>query len=213
MRLPLLQTLKRYTSQVVTRFIGDGDMSVLCMDLISLARPNFHSTSDCCWKNDIWNICGHKAPHVYLDPLISVWHHGNQEIDQHHGGHQHVKTKHQLEQVWKGSWVPRRHVHILVTDKKLPTRRKEHMQFTCPFQIVKRRVLMKHVRVVSILDEKISCILVHNEVIWWWCAEENIRYIIGWDTSCLVEVSECILWQDHRTQFVIGSIPTHSAKQ
>ena len=39
------------------------------------------------------------------------------------------------------------------------------MQFTCPFQTVKRRVLVKHVWVVSILDEKTSCILVHNEVL------------------------------------------------
>ena len=51
----------------------------------------------------------------------------------------------------------------LITEILLNKRIEQKHAITCPFQTVKRTVLVKHVRVVSILDEKTSCILVHNE--------------------------------------------------
>ena len=107
--------------------IGDGAMSVRCIDLrnrvkrffslavktasrlrilisghffylMSFARPNFHSTSDCCWKGNC-EVCtsAQSAKAACLDPLVGVRHHRNQKVDQHHRCHQHVEPEDKLK--------------------------------------------------------------------------------------------------------------------
>ena len=77
--------------------IEDSDLRQL-LYLMSLARPNFHSTSDCCWKGNC-EVCtgAQSAKAACLDPLVGVRHHRNQKVDQHHGGHQHVESENKLK--------------------------------------------------------------------------------------------------------------------
>ena len=94
-------------------------MSVLCIDLISLARPNFHSTSDCCCKGyHSWWVPARcqTAAGDHLDPLVGVAHHSNEKVDQDHSGHQHVQPEHQLEEVGEICRVAGSHVHVFVTE-------------------------------------------------------------------------------------------------
>lgn len=37
----------------------------------------------------------------YLNPLIGIGHHGNQEVDQHNHRHQHINTEHNFEQIFR----------------------------------------------------------------------------------------------------------------
>ena len=66
--------------------------------LMSFARPNFHSTSDCCWKGNC-EVCtgAQSANAACLDPLVGVRHHRNQKVDQHHRCHQHVEPEDKLK--------------------------------------------------------------------------------------------------------------------
>ena len=48
--------------------------------------------------------------------MVGVAHHGNEQVDEDHGGHQHVQAEHQLEEVGEIRWVARGHVHIFVTE-------------------------------------------------------------------------------------------------
>ena len=93
-------------------------MSVLCIDLINLARPNFHSTSDCCCKGH--HSCSLTGPGAHLDPLVGVAHHSNEKVDEDHGGHQHVQPEHQLEEVGEICRVAGSHVHVSVTEMISP---------------------------------------------------------------------------------------------
>ena len=140
--------------------MGEGDMSVLCMDLINLARPNFHSTSDCCcWKQF---LASNSKSIVYLNPLISIRHHSNQKIDEHNSSNQHVQSKHKLVKIGKRVRVARSHVHVLVTKDRVERKVSEVLQIhTLPFQREKRRVLWKHELEVSSLG-KYSCNLLES---------------------------------------------------
>ena len=60
---------------------------------MSFALPNFHSMSDCCWK---WRIMESCLVLCYLNPLICIWHHSNQEVDQDNSGDQHINAKNKL---------------------------------------------------------------------------------------------------------------------
>ena len=77
-----------------------------------------------------------------LNSLVGVWHHRNQQVDQHHGGHQHVEPENKLK-VERVSWrAPNQaaevfdlkqegqvlrilggHVHFFVTARSLQYRR------------------------------------------------------------------------------------------
>ena len=77
-----------------------------------------------------------------LNSLVGVWHHRNQQVDQHHGGHQHVESENKLK-VERVSWrAPNQaaevfdlkqegqvlrilggHVHFFVTARSLQYRR------------------------------------------------------------------------------------------
>ena len=92
-------------------------MSVLCIDLINLARPNFHSTSDCCCKVVIAD-CLLLPDDDNLNPLVGVAHHGNEKVDEDHGGDQHVQAEDELEEVREVRWVTGSHVHVSVTEMK-----------------------------------------------------------------------------------------------
>ena len=49
-----------------------------------------------------------------LYPLVGVWHHSNEEVDQDDGSDQHVEGEDNLEEIHQASWVVRRHVELVV---------------------------------------------------------------------------------------------------
>ena len=65
---------------------------------MSFAKPNFHSTSDCCCKEYELFCCMSQSS--YLNPLVGVGHHSNQEVDEDHRGDQHVEPKHKLSCIY-----------------------------------------------------------------------------------------------------------------
>ena len=54
----------------------------------------------------------------YLDPLVGVRHHGNEEVDQDDGGDQHVKGKDYLEEIHQAGRVVRGHVELMVAERE-----------------------------------------------------------------------------------------------
>ena len=54
----------------------------------------------------------------YLDPLVGVRHHGNQEVDQDDGGDQHVESKDDLEEIHQAGRVVRGHVELVVAERE-----------------------------------------------------------------------------------------------
>ena len=50
----------------------------------------------------------------YLYALVSVRHHGNEEIDEDDCGDEHIETEDQLEEVGELGRVPGRHVDLFI---------------------------------------------------------------------------------------------------
>ena len=59
--------------QVVIRLMGAGEALVLCMFLISLASPNFHSVSEsCCNDNTIPVKTSYKTETLLFSNLVFI---------------------------------------------------------------------------------------------------------------------------------------------